>query len=215
MSPETPRPALNRERVVTAALEIVDRDGVEGLTMRALGRELGVDPMAAYHHVPNKEAILDGVAEAVWAELELPAAIGGPWQSRLADIARAIRTTLSRHPNALPIMAARPNLSTPGFRVVDHTLGILLESGLPGRDALEFVNAASEFLLGHALAETATPLPQGDAVIAAAIADSDQDHPLPHLRRALTETDLAEVTTDSIFEAGIQALIGGIERRAW
>lgn len=213
MSPNTERPALNRQRVVAAALDIVDRGGVEGLTMRALGSELGVDPMAAYYHVPNKGAILDGVVEAVWAELELPEPSDDPWQGRLADVARSIRTTLSRHPNALPVMATRPNLSTPGFRVVDHTLGILLEAGLPAKEALEFVNAAAEFLLGHALAETATPLPQVDDQIVDTVSDADHDQSLPHLRRVMSDIDLSEVTTDSIFEAGLRTLIGGIEKR--
>ena len=60
---------LTRERVVAAALGIVDREGLDALTMRALGRTLGVDPMAVYHHLPNKAAILDAVAEAVIAEV--------------------------------------------------------------------------------------------------------------------------------------------------
>ena len=213
MNPTAERPALNRQMVVAAALGIVDRDGVGGLTMRALGRELGVDPMAAYYHVPNKEAILDGVVEAVWAQLELPEPSDDSWQSQLAEVARSIRTTLSRHPNALPIMATRPNLSTPGFKVVDHTLGILLDAGLPAKEALEFVNAAAEFLLGHALAETSTTLPPGDDQIVDTIADADQDHPLPNLRRVIGDTDLSEVTPDSIFESGLRALIGGIEKR--
>jgi AcrR family transcriptional regulator len=213
MNPKAERHGLNRQRVVAAALDIVDRDGVDGLTMRALGRDLGVDPMAAYYHVPNKEAILDGVVEAVWAELELPEPSNESWQTQLAEVARSIRTTLSRHPNALPIMATRPNLSTPGFTVVDRTLGILLDAGLPPQESLEFVNAAAEFLLGHALAETATPLSQGDDQIVGAVGDADQDHPLPNLRFVMQDTELSEVTTDSIFEAGIRALIGGIEKR--
>ena len=213
MSPKAERPALNRQLVVAAALDIVDRDGVEGLTMRALGRELKVDPMAAYYHVPNKEAVLDGVVEAVWAELEMPEPSDDPWQDQLAEVARSIRTTLSRHPNALPVMATRPNLSTPGFRVVDHTLGILLDAGLPAKEALEFVNAAAEFLLGHALAETATPHPQGDEQIFGAVGDADEEHPLPNLHLVMTDTELSELTTDSIFEAGLRTLIGGIEKR--
>ena len=62
---------LSRERAIAAALTIVDRDGLDGLTMRALGRELRADPMAVYHHLPNKEAILDGVVEAVLSEIPL------------------------------------------------------------------------------------------------------------------------------------------------
>ena len=205
------RPGLNRQRVVAAALDIVDREGVKGLTMRALGRELGVDPMAAYHHVPNKEAVLDGVVEAVWAELEVPERSDGTWQSQLEEVARLIRATLRRHPNALPVMASRPNLSTPGFEVVDHILGILFDAGLPPKQALEFVNAAGEFLLGHALAETSPPLPHGDEHLVEALHEADSVKDLPNLRRTLDEVDVAQVTMDTIFEAGLTALSRGVE----
>ena len=185
MNSESKRVALSRQRVIATALDIVDRDGGEGLTMRALGRELGVDPMAAYYHVPNKEAVLDGVVEAVWAEITIADASTDSWQSQLADVARAIRATLQRHPRALPIMATRPNLSTPGFKVVDHTLGILIEAGLSPRLALEFVNAASEYLLGHALAETAPPIPEGSTRIAGAVSSAEQRTALPYLTRVI------------------------------
>jgi AcrR family transcriptional regulator len=101
-APKQSVPHSTRELVVTAALDIVDCDGLEGLTMRALGRELGVDAMAACSHVPSKDAILDGVVEAVWAELELPTPSDDSWQSQFTNVARAIRTTLSRHPTPSP-----------------------------------------------------------------------------------------------------------------
>lgn len=213
MTRRSARPSLNRQRVIAAALDVVDRDGVEGLTMRALGRELDVDPMAAYHHVPNKAAILDGVVEAVWNELVLPDPSDEPWQTQLDHIARAMRATLRRHPNALPIMATRPNLSAAGFRVVDGALGILLDAGLPADEAFAFVNAAAEFLLGHALAETAPPVPDIDKEITAAVQDATTIDQLPHLHHALDAVDLATVTADRIFDTGITTLTNGIERR--
>lgn len=213
MTPPDGRPALSRRRVVAAALEIVDREGVRGLTMRALGRELGVDPMAAYHHVPNKEAILDGVVEAVWAEVDPPPPSDLPWQQQLVEVARSIRATLARHPNALPLMASRPNVSVPGFEVVDHVLGVMLDAGLAPEDALALVNAAGEFLLGHALAETGPPLAGGDDDILDAVSDVDRDGRLPHLRRVLAEVDLSRVTSDAIFEAGVASLVAGAQQR--
>lgn len=213
MTAPTERPALNRGRVVAAALDIVDREGVRGLTMRALGRELGVDPMAAYHHVPNKEAILDGVVEAVWAEVDPPPRSDRPWEEQLVAVARAIRAALARHPNALPLMASRPNMSLPGFEVVDHVLGVLLDAGLAPKDALELVNAAGEFLLGHALAETSPPLAGGDADILDAVSDVGDDGRLPHLRRVLDQVDISQVTMDTIFEAGIASLVAGVRQR--
>ncbi len=214
MSPQDPRPPLSRERVIQAALQIVDRDGLDGLTMRALGHELGADPMAAYYHLPNKAAVLDGVVEAVWSELELPDESDQPWQTQLEQIARAMRDTLRRHPNALPILATRPNLSTAGFRLTDRTLAALLQAGLPGDEAFAFVNAAGEFLLGHALAESAPALPgTEDADILSAVDDAQATEEFPHLARVLGEVDLRTLTMDRIFEGGIAILLGGLERR--
>lgn len=213
MRSNSDRPALNRQRVVAAALVIVDRDGVDGLTMRALGRQLGVDPMAAYYHLPNKDAILSGVVEAVWAELELPEPSADAWQSQLRRVAHSINETLARHPNALAIMATRPNLSAPGFRVVDHILGILHDAGLPAKEALEFVNAAGEFLLGHALAASGGPQDAGDRELLLAIEESEARESLPNLERVLSQVEVSDLTMNSILDAGLDALIGGIEAR--
>lgn len=214
MTSKRPRPELTRERVVHAALRIVDRDGLDALTMRALGRELGADPMAAYHHLPNKAAVLDGVVEAVWSELELPVGDDEPWQAQLEHIAVAVRDTLRRHPNALPILATRPNVSAPGFRLTNRTLGVVLDAGLPPDEALAFVNAAGEFLLGHALAETAPPLPtSSDTDITAAVAAVRSTEHLPHLAHVLDHVDLSDVTMDDIFRAGIDTLRRGLEQR--
>lgn len=212
MTPKSSRPPLGRQQVVAAALAIVDRDGLPALTMRALGRELGVDPMAAYHHVPNKAAVLDGVVEAVWSELDLPDPSDQPWQVQLVQIAGAMRATLGRHPHALPVIASRPNLSVPGFRLADRTLGVLLGAGLPAGEALAFLNAASEFVLGHALAESGSSS-GGDDAIAAALLEAQESEELPHLTGALESVELSSVSADGIFDAGISTLVRGLEGR--
>ncbi len=159
----TPRSkGLTRDVVVAAALEIVDRDGLDALTMRALGRELGVDPMAVYHHLPNKAAILDGVVEAVLREVPLDAPPGRLWTERLAVVARGYRDALRAHPNALPVVATRPDVTPAALRILDTALGILLEAGLDPADALRAVHAASCFVVGHALDESGLGVARGD-----------------------------------------------------
>jgi TetR/AcrR family transcriptional regulator, tetracycline repressor protein len=213
------RPGLTRQKVIVAALRLVDRDGLDGLTMRALGRELGVDPMAVYYHVPNKAALLDGLAEAVWSEMDLPDTNGQPWQVALEQIARAMRDTLRRHPHTLPVLATRPNTSAPGLRVTDRTLGVLLSAGFPPAEALEFVNAAGEFLMGHALSEAGAPLVAdteaagADDAILAAVDSAAAAEQFPHLVRTLAQVDLRTVSMDRIFEAGLAALRRGLEHR--
>lgn len=200
---------LTRARVIEAALRLLDRDGTAGLTMRSLGRELKVDPMAAYYYIPSKAALLDAVVEAVWSELDLAACTDEPWPQQLVTLAHSVRRTLRRHPNAVAIMATRPNRSLPGLRVVDRTLQLLTQAGLPADQAFTFGNAAVHFLVGHALAESA---PAADADILGAIEPAQAATLLPHLSRSLASVDLRAVTMDSIFDTGLMALIDAVHR---
>ena len=136
------RKGLSRSRVVVAALAIVDRDGPEGLTMRALGRELGVDPMAVYHYVPGKSALYDALAEAVWAEVELPARTG-EWEADLVALARGVRRALLAHPRALPVVATRQSVAPATLDLLETGIAILVEAGLPPAVALSLMGAAS------------------------------------------------------------------------
>lgn len=206
-----PTDGLNRAAVVAAALRIVDRDGVDGLTMRALGAELGADPMAAYHHVPNKDAILDGVVEAVWSDIDIAVPQGIAWQEQLAAVAEAMRAGLQRHPNAVPLMASRPNVSRPGLVAVDRILGVVLAAGLDPAAALQFVGAAGEFVMGHALVETSPPPPDDTADLAAAAAAAGDATPLPNLARAVAAVEMDEGWLDAVFAAGVAALVAGVE----
>ena len=208
-----PSDGLSREAVIAAALRIVDRDGVGGLTMRALGVELGADPMAAYHHVPNKEAVLDGVVEAVWADIEVEAPAGLPWQDQLTAMAHAVRAGLQRHPNALSLMASRPNVSGPGLVAVDRILGVLLDAGLDPAEALRFVGAAGEFIMGHALVEMSPPPPAGGPDLATAAAAAGQGQPLENLARAAAAVEMEEGWSDAVFAAGVTAFVAGVEAR--
>lgn len=237
MSPRKPRTdenPLSRDRVVAEALRIVDQDGLDALTMRALGKRLGVDPMAVYYHIPNKDALLDGIVEAVWAELSLPPprqyigdgdGNGGvldvlSWQDELWQIAYAMRDTLRRHPNALPVLAMRPNVSRPGFQLTDRALGAVLGSGLPMEEAFLIVNAAAQFILGHVLAEVQSVADDEDERIQAAFQQATTDHDAagrnayPNLEHAFRSgLDLREITLDRIFDSGLHTILRGLEAR--
>src|SRR6267143_2086131 len=102
------RTPLTRLRIAQAALAVVDRDGLDALSMRRLGAELGVEGMAIYRHFPNKAAVLAGVVEALLGELVIPPPSGTPWQIVFREVARAYRALLLRHPHAIPLLAALP-----------------------------------------------------------------------------------------------------------
>ncbi len=143
--------ALTREQIVTSALALVDRDGLDALSMRRLGAELGVDPMAPYYHVPNKEALLNAIVEAVMAEIDLsgnnPAAAA---EERIMHAARAYRDVLLAHRNALPIVLARRPITPGALRPVELLIGILRDAGLPPGQALAGMHAIAAMVRGIA-----------------------------------------------------------------
>src|SRR4029079_17183606 len=94
------RPSLSRERVLRAAVEIMDAEGIEAVTMRRIGRELGVEAMSLYNHVEDKAAILDGICEVVMAEFSFPPETED-WEELARAGARGWRDMLRSHPNVI------------------------------------------------------------------------------------------------------------------
>lgn len=211
---EVPVLRLTRERVVDAALAIVDRDGLEGLTMRSLGYELRVDPMAAYHWFPNKQAILQGIGEAILADLRLPAFDpASPWPDVVRSAAHAYRAALLRHPNALPVAATQPVLTPRGLAEAERILAALVAGGLSPGAALETVNTSAALVIGLTMAQAGVttgpePLDQGEIVAAYAGLDPEQ---LPVTVAALSEAMARIADASAQFEAALEVLILGLQ----
>ena len=149
---------ITRELVLAAALDIIDRDGVEGLSMRRLARALGRDPMILYRHAPNKAALLDGVAETVLAKLTVDAT-DPDWVGQLRSVARNYRALALAYPHVVPLLVTRP-LATPlalrphgTLRPLEDVLALLTRAGFTGPDALHIYRALFGFLHGHVLNE--------------------------------------------------------------
>src|SRR5215207_6141427 len=111
-----PRPRLNRDRVLQAGVALADAGGIESLSMRRLGEELGVEAMSLYTHVTSKDDLLDGMTDAVFAEIELPRE-GVPWRTAMRDRALSTRRVLARHPWATGLMQSRTH---PGPATLRH-----------------------------------------------------------------------------------------------
>jgi AcrR family transcriptional regulator len=149
---------ITRDVVLAAALELIDRDGVEGLSMRRLARVLGRDPMILYRHAPNKAALLDGVAETVLAQLKVDPA-DPDWAAQLRAVAHGYRALALAHPRVVPLLVTRPlatplGLRPPGtLRPLEDILALLTRAGFSGPDALHVYRALFGFLHGHVLNE--------------------------------------------------------------
>src|SRR5580693_6031255 len=149
---------ITRDVVLATALEIIDRDGAEGLSMRRLARALDRDPMILYRHAPNKAALLDGVAETVLAKLTVEAT-DPDWVGQLRSVARNYRALALAHPHVVPLLVTRP-LATPlalrphgTLRPLEDVLALLTRAGFDGPDALHIYRALFGFLHGHVLNE--------------------------------------------------------------
>jgi AcrR family transcriptional regulator len=151
-------PRITREGVLSAALRIIDDDGVDGLSMRRLARAVGRDPMILYRHAPNKAALLDGVAETVLTQLKVDPT-DPDWAAQLRTVARDYRRLALAHPHVLPLLVTRP-LATPlalrprgTLRPLEDILALLTGAGFSGSDALHIYRAFFGFLHGHVLNE--------------------------------------------------------------
>src|ERR1700728_1837559 len=149
---------ITREAVLAAALEIIDRDGADALSMRRLARVLDRDPMILYRHAPNKAALLDGVAETILARLYVDSA-DADWAVQLRAVARRFRALALAHPHVVPLIVTRPlatplGLRPPGtLRPLEDILALLTRAGFSGTESLHVYRALFGFLHGHVLNE--------------------------------------------------------------
>ena len=130
----TPREPLSKDRVLATAIALADAHGIESVTMRRLAEELDVEAMSLYHHLPNKEAVLNGVVDLVFAEIVagLPdlAATPSNWKAAVRQRALAARAVLLRHPWAPALIESRPASGMPMTQYMDGIIGMLRAGGL-------------------------------------------------------------------------------------
>jgi AcrR family transcriptional regulator len=210
-SPGRERPGLSRALIVRTALTLIDRDGVAGLSMRKLGAELGVDPMAVYYYLPNKSALFDGVIEAVYAEVDLAGLPrSGDWRAQLHGFMTRLRAALRRHPNALPVVATRPAYVPALFEFGEHALGAALAAGFDAREVLDMVNCLAMYTIGHALAEVGEPV-GGETMTAEDVGAMFTQVAYPNLAKAFA--DGYDYRPDDQYELGLTAMLDGFAAR--
>ena len=210
------KPRLSRDLVLSSALELVDAEGLEALTMRRLGQVLGRDPMSLYRYAENRAALLDGVSELVLDELSIFPA-DPDWKAQLRRIAHDLRLLALRHPNVVPLLVTRP-LSTPlglrplgTVRPLEQILALLIDAGFDPADALHVYRAYYGFLYGHILNELqefVVDPEENEALLRLGL------HRLPAkdfpLLRALAPV-LADYDGAAELDQGISILLSGLE----
>lgn len=207
-----PRVPLSRERIVRAALALVDQGGPEALSMRRLGALLGVEAMSLYKHVAGKDAILDGIRALLIEDFaaRLPSGPVGDWREDLTGFARAYRAVGRDHPRAFPLLAQGPGRTyVVGAGVAEETIARLTAAGLDRDAAILAQRTIVRFVLGAGLIDRAAddaPAPVGEDELAALAAE----HPLVgELIRSMDDP----ATDDALFAFGLELLLDGIAAR--
>jgi AcrR family transcriptional regulator len=209
------RDPLTRQRVIRAALEIMDREGLEAVTMRRIGRELGVEAMSLYNHVRDKEDILDGICEEVLAEFQLPQVDDWVEAARLG--AHEYRRLLLAHPNVITLMSERkgPFTNPDSLRAYEFALDLFRSVGLSKEDSVKAFHAFGGYILGYVMMELGPmlggSLDEANVRAHREMARLVEAADLPRLREALPH--LVDCDVEEQFDFGLDLLIQGLRSR--
>ena len=209
------REPLTRERILQAAVRVMDADGLEAVTMRRLGRELGVEAMSLYNHVPSKEALLSGILETVMGQFELPRH-DGDWIERIRDLATAYRRLLLAHPNVLSLFAEPRQLDPRCLEPIELTLDALRGGGgLSVEETTTAYHMLVGYVMGHAMLEIAglmagSPDPEHSAQHEAFLRSFPADR-LPRMAEMFPH--LKQCDHKAEFEFGLDVLLAGLQAK--
>lgn len=211
-SPRRRRP-LTRERVLRAAIALADRHGVESLTMRRLGTKLGVEAMALYKHVANKDEILDGIVELVIGEIEIPAP-GSEWRTAMRQRAISARRVLKRHPWAIGLMESRGRMGPATLRYVEAVLATLRDGGFSVEMAAHAFWLLDSYVYGHVIQELSLPIGTAERTAPSAeeMLDEADIADYPHLAEIAAEAMATGYDIDSEFEFGLDLVLDALAR---
>jgi AcrR family transcriptional regulator len=207
------RPArLSRDMVLRAALEVADVDGIEALTMRRIGQQLGSEAMSLYRHVENKDEVLDGIVDLVYSEIDVPA--GPDWKAAMRGRAMSAREALIRHPWAVSLMESRSRPGPANLRHHDAVLAVLLGAGFSGPTATHAYNLLDSYIYGFAIQETTLPMASDEPLAedSAGLVEQIPADEYPHLVRVSSELIGSGFVYADEFEYGLDLILDAIER---
>ncbi|MFJ1916448.1 TetR/AcrR family transcriptional regulator [Streptomyces sp. NPDC088147] len=199
------KPLLSRERIVATAGALVDAEGLEAVSTRRLAAELGVSGPSLYNHFRTKDEILEAVADAVSARVDLSMfgeTDGRDWRTALHDWAVSYRTALADHPHLVPVLAVGPGRRPAGLRVADAVFGAMVRAGWPPAQATHIGALMRYFITGSALGSFA----RGFVDDATAYDPADY----PHLGQAHLLAERQQQVDEGAFETGLRALLDGL-----
>jgi AcrR family transcriptional regulator len=208
------RPArVSRAMVLRAALDLADRGGLESVTMREIGRAVGVEAMSLYRHVQDKDDVLSGIVDLVFSEIELPGQ-DTDWRGFMRARAISARAVLARHPWAIGLLDAQSQPGPANLRHHDRVLGALLAAGFSSRMATHAYSLADSYTYGFALQEQSMPVasPSSAAESSEAILTRMPPGAYPNLASVGRELVDSGYDFGTEFEFGLDVILDGLAR---
>jgi AcrR family transcriptional regulator len=214
MKKRSARGTITHDSVMDAALTIADRDGFNGVTIRAIALEVGATPMALYTYFPHKDGLYEGMRGRLLARISAASIPRRTWQAMLEGVARAAHRVMREHPNWTPLLALDSGLPPVGLALIDELWGLMLKEGFALEDAMGAYACVMSFAVGSVLFERIM-MGAGDVVAKRLALLKELVGRAPN-----RYTSLASVTArvdrwrwDDVFELGIRSLLAGIEAK--
>jgi AcrR family transcriptional regulator len=210
----TPRLPLSRDRVLRAAIDLADRSGIESLSMRKLGQELGVEAMSLYNHVASKEDLLNGIADIVIGEIDVPSG-GDDWKVAMRRRAVSARETLARHPWASGVIDSRINPSPARSQYPEAVIGSLRQAGFSVEMAIHAFFTLDSYIYGFAVQEQNLPsgTPEELAGMAETVLATLPAEEYPYLHETVVEHVMkVGFNYADEFEFGLDLILDGLEK---
>jgi AcrR family transcriptional regulator len=207
------RMALSRERIVDAAADVADAGGLASVSMRSVGKQLGVEAMSLYHHIDGKEQLLDELADWVFARIPLPSPDAG-WRDGMSDRAHAARAVLSAHPWGLNLVESRRAAGQAVLETYDAVLGCLRRSGFSVALAAHAFSVIDAYVHGFVLTEQRLPFEAGERVEDFAAELAIPAERFPYMVEMIGELVVGQdYSYGDEFEHGLELILDGLALR--
>jgi AcrR family transcriptional regulator len=195
---------VNRPQLVTAALALIDEEGGEALSMRALAKRVDRQVSSLYNHVASRGDLIEAVRARIVEDIDTDMFDAETWDSGLEAWARSYLAAFSAHPNAIDLLATTPIRDASTLRMYDRVIAALIAGGWPVGDAVAVMRAVESQVLGSAL-----------DIVAPADLLEQSSVPVEHaaMRAALDPSLGASFSADRAFEVGLAALLAGLRDR--
>ena len=206
------RQTLTREQVLRAALDLADQRGIDALSMRELGRHLGVEAMSLYNHVANKDDLLNGIVDLVVGEIDLPSDIGD-WAAAMRTRARSAQQAFVRHPWAAQLIDSRTSSGPERLRYLDWVIGTLRQAGFSIDVSLHAYSALDSYVYGFARQQSHTSgEPAGSPAAAEELLSEIPTDQFPHLTDVINHWTETGYDPDADFDFGLTLILDSLQR---